>query len=147
MFVIDDGLASPGSLTYCSWAAWMNGPQVTAVAGSIVSVAMPAAFPSDQLLGKPTGRGATGGGASAGGEPGRPSGRGAGPPHAGYDPGIVRSGGLLVAITALTVLCVAACSPGRAVLGPASQPRPTAATTAPGTTPAEPPVQPAFRAS
>jgi len=59
----------------------------------------------------------------------------------------VRSWGLLVATAALTVLCVAACSPSRAVPGPGSQPRPTMATTAPGTTPAEPPVQPAFRAS
>lgn len=60
---------------------------------------------------------------------------------------IVRSRGLLVAIAALTVLCVAACSPDQVVPGPGSQPHATVATTAPGTTPAQPPAQPAFRAS
>ena len=61
----------------------------------------------------------------------------------------MRSRGLLVASAALTVLCIAACSPDLALPGPTSQPHPAAATTAPGAqqAPAQPPAQPAFRAS
>ena len=61
----------------------------------------------------------------------------------------MRSPGLLVASAALTVLCVAACSPDLALPGPTSQPHPAAATTAPGAqqVPAQPPAQPTFRAS
>ena len=60
----------------------------------------------------------------------------------------MRSRGLLVTTAALTVLCVAACSPGRAVSGPGGQPHPTVATAAPGTSgAAQPPAQPAFSAS
>jgi hypothetical protein len=61
----------------------------------------------------------------------------------------VRSRGLLVVTAALAVLGVAACSPGQAVPGPASQPQPTVSATAPGArqAPAQPPAQPAFQAS
>src|SRR5689334_3142824 len=110
----------------------MKGPQVTAVAGSIVSVAMPCSIPPRLAGRKPAGR---------------PSRRRAGPPHGGYDPGIVRSRGLVAASAALTVLCVAACSPDLTLPGPTSRPHPTVTTTAPGTAPAQPPAQPAFRAS
>jgi hypothetical protein len=72
----------------------------------------------------------------------------------GYDPETVRSHAPLVTAAALTVVWVAACSPGHAVPGPGSQ-RPTVTATAPSVrlAPATPPAAardvtpPAFRAS
>src|ERR1700687_1542445 len=61
MFVIAAGLTWPGSLTTCSYAAWMKGPQVTAVTGFIGSAAMP----SPHLI-KPAHRKARHGSALAG---------------------------------------------------------------------------------
>jgi hypothetical protein len=73
----------------------------------------------------------------------------------GYDPGTVRSRAPLVTAAALAVVCIAGCSPGRAVPGPGSQRPPTVAATAPDarrapTTPsaaARDAAPPAFRAS
>lgn len=51
----------------------------------------------------------------------------------GYDPGTVRSRvPFVTAAAALTVVCVAACSPGHAVSGTGSQRRPTVTAAAPG---------------
>src|SRR5215475_3078817 len=104
----------------------MNGPQVTAVAGFMVSVVMPCSIPLHPA-------GATG--------TGPPRRQRTGQAHGGYDPGIVRSRGLLVITAALAVLCVAACSPDLTISGPGSQSHAAAATTAPGArpTPAQPP--------
>src|SRR5215467_6874737 len=112
----------------------MNGPQVTAVAGFMVSVLMPCS-----ILLRP-----------AGCKPGpalsAPAHR---PAHGDYDPGIVGSRGLQVVTAALAVLGMAACSPDLALPRPASHSHSTVTTTAPGTqqAPAQPPAQPAFRAS
>jgi D-alanyl-D-alanine carboxypeptidase len=73
----------------------------------------------------------------------------------GYDPGTVRSRAPLVTAAALAVVCIAGCSPGRAVPGPGSQRPPTVAAAAPGArqAPATPSAAardaapPAFRAS
>src|SRR6516165_2649424 len=48
MPLIEAGLRSPGSLAYWAAAAWMNGPQVTAVSGFMVSVGMPHSAPPDR---------------------------------------------------------------------------------------------------
>src|SRR5512132_3700804 len=112
----------------------MNGPQVTAVAGFMVSVVMPCSIPL-----RPAGR-----------KRDRPSPLPADRSAPGdYDPGIVRSRGLQVITAALTVLCVAACSPDLALPRPTSHPHSTVTTTAPGArqTPAQPPAQPAFHAT